>query len=172
MIPEQGTFTLPEIKSTSSAFYTKTLFVIDTFRTGLTLNYVGPEHDQLDNYYGVLGGATVQPNGLVHEIGSWTTLDWQISYEFGKPIEITPETPQPGYAKDGKKLVGEKAIAPQPEGAHNSWIRYWLAGSKITFGINNVFDTPPPFADTFMGYDPQTANSIGRFFYFELEKKF
>jgi iron complex outermembrane recepter protein len=172
VIPEQGTFTLPEIKSTSSAFYTKTLFVIDTFSTGLTLNYVGPEHDVLDNYYGVLAGATVQPNGSVHEIGSWTTLDWQISYEFGKPVEITPETPKPGYDKDGKKLAGDKAIAPKPEGAHNSWIRYWLAGSKITFGINNVFDTPPPFADTFMGYDPQTATSIGRFFYFELEKKF
>jgi hypothetical protein len=93
-------------------------------------------------------------------------------YEFRKPVEITPETPKPGYDKDGKKLAGEKAIAPQPEGAHISWIRYWLAGSKITFGINNVFDTPPPFADTFVGYDPQTTNPIGRFFYFELEKKF
>jgi outer membrane receptor protein involved in Fe transport len=133
---------------------------------------VGPEHDVLDNFYGVLVGAQVQPNGLVHEIGSWTTLDWQISYEFRKPVEITPETPKPGYDKDGKKLAGEKAIAPQPEGAHISWIRYWLAGSKITFGINNVFDTPPPFADTFVGYDPQTTNLIGRFFYFELEKKF
>ena len=117
------------------------------FRTGLTLNYVGPEHDLLDNYYGVLGNATVQPNGLVHEIGSFTTLDWQISYEFGKPVEITPETPATGYSKDGKSLAGEAAIAPKAEGAHNGWIRYWLAGSKITFGINNVFDTPPPFAD-------------------------
>jgi iron complex outermembrane recepter protein len=92
--------------------------------------------------------------------------------ELRKPVEITPETPKPGYDKDGKKLADEKAIAPQPEGAHISWIRYWLAGSKITFGINNVFDTPPPFADTFVGYDPQTTNPIGRFFYFELEKKF
>ena len=172
VIPEQGTWTLPEIRSTSSAFYTKTLFGIDTFRTGLTLNYTGPEHDVLDNFYGVLAGAQVQPNGLVHEVGSFTTLDWQISYEFGKPVQITPETPQPGYGKDGKRLAGEPAIAPKPEGAHNSSIRYWLAGSKITFGINNVFDTPPPFADTFFGYDPQTANPIGRFFYFELEKKF
>jgi iron complex outermembrane recepter protein len=172
VIPEQGTWTLPEIKSTSSAFYTKTLFGIDQFRTGLTLNYVGPEHDVLDNYYGVLAGATVQPNGLVHEIGSWTTLDWQISYEFGKPVEITPETPQPGYGKDGKKLAGEAAIAPKPEGPHRSGIFWLLAPSKITFGINNIFDTPPPFADTFVGYDPQTANPIGRFFYFELEKKF
>jgi iron complex outermembrane receptor protein len=172
VIAEQGTFTLPEIKGTSSIFYTKTLFGIDLFRTGLTLNYTGPEHDVLDNYYGVLGNASVQPNGFVHEIGSFTTLDWQISYELGKPIEITPETPPPGYGKDGKRLAGESAIAPKPEGAHNSWIRYWLAGSKITFGINNLFDTPPPFADTLVGYDPQTANPIGRFFYFEMEKKF
>ncbi len=172
MLPEQGSFTLPEIKSTSSIFYSKILFGIDIFRTGLTLNYTGPEHDVLDNFQGVLGNAQVQPNGLVHEIGSFTTLDWQISYEFGKPVEITPETPAPGYGKDGKKLAGEAAMAPKPEGAHNGWIRELLAGSKFTFGINNVFDTPPPFADTFVGFDPQTANPIGRFFYFELEKKF
>ena len=172
VLPEQGTFTLPQIKSTSSFFYSKTLFGVDAFRTGLTLNYTGPEHDVLDNYYGVLGNATVQPNGLVHEIGSWTTLDWQISFEFGKPVEITPETPEPGFGKDGKKLAGEAAIAPKPEGSHSRWIGQWLAGSKFTFGINNIFDTPPPFADTFVGYDPQTANPIGRFFYFELEKKF
>ena len=172
VLPEQGSFTLPEIKSTSSIFYSKILFGIDIFRTGLTLNYTGPEHDVLDNFHGVLGNAEIQPNGLVHEIGSFTTLDWQISYEFGKPIEVTPETPAPGYAKDGKKLAGEAAMAPKPEGAHNDWMRGLLAGSKITFGINNVFDTPPPFADTFVGFDPQTANPIGRFFYFELEKKF
>jgi iron complex outermembrane receptor protein len=171
VLPEQGSFTLPEFRSTASFFYTKTLFGIDIFKTGFTLNYTGPEHDVLDNYHGVLANATVQPNGLVHEIGSFTTLDWQISYELGNPSEITPQTPPPGYSKDGKKLAGEKAIAPQAE-ASSGCFRRWFAGSKLTFGINNICDARPPFADTFFGYDPQTANPIGRYFYFELEKKF
>jgi hypothetical protein len=45
------------------------------------------------------------------------------------------------------------------------------AGASVTFGINNVFDAAPPFADNFQGYDAQTASPIGRFFYVELEKK-
>jgi hypothetical protein len=69
------------------------------------------------------------------------------------------------------KLAGEKAIAPQAE-ASSGCLRQWFAGSKLTFGINNICDARPPFADTFFGYDPQTANPIGRYFYFELEKKF
>jgi hypothetical protein len=171
VLPEDDSFTLPDFKSTASIFYTKTLFGTDTLRTGFTLNYTDSEHDVLDNYKGTLPDAAVQPNGLVHRIGSFTTLDWQISYELGKPVELTQETAAPGYGKDGKRLVGEAAISPKLK-ASNRGVRQWLAGSKVTFGINNIFDTPPPFADTFVGYDPQTANPIGRYFYFELEKKF
>ena len=171
VLPEDDSYTLPDFKSTASFFYTKTWFGIDTFRTGLTLNFTDSEHDVLDNYKGALPNAVVQPNGFVHRIGSFTTLDWQISYEVGHPTEITPQTPAPGFGKDGKKVIGEAAISPKPEQS-SSGLRQWLAGSKVTFGINNIFDTPPPFADTFVGYDPQTANPIGRFFYFELEKKF
>jgi len=29
-----------------------------------------------------------------------------------------PEAPKPGYNKEGKKIVGEKAIAPAAEGPH------------------------------------------------------
>src|SRR6202043_3851067 len=96
----------------------KTLFGIDIFRTGFTLNYTDSEHDVLDNYKGTLPEAAVQPNGLVHRIGSFTTLDWQISYELGKPAQITPQTPAPGYGSDGKKLAGEAAISPKPESSN------------------------------------------------------
>ena len=171
VLAEDDSFTLPDFKSTASIFYAKTLFGTDIFRTGFNLNYIDSEHDVLDNYKGTLPNAAVEPNGAVHRIGSFTTLDWQISYELGAPAEISPQTPRPGYGKDGKKLVGEAAISPKPE-ASNRGIKQWLAGSKVTFGINNVFDTSPPFADTFVGYDPQTANPLGRYFYFELEKKF
>jgi outer membrane receptor protein involved in Fe transport len=107
-----------------------------------------------------------------HVIGYWLTFDWQISYEFGKPAIVTPETPKPGYDKEGKKVVGEKAIAPVPE-TRTGGVRTWLAGTKLTFGINNIFDTRPPFSDAFTeGFDTATTSPIQRYFYFEIEKKF
>jgi iron complex outermembrane recepter protein len=165
----------PDFKLVTSAFYSKTIFGVDTFQTGITLNFLDSEHDIND--FQALGqtlpefvAATGFPQ--VHTIGSWTTIDWQVSYEFGKPAEVTPETPKPGYDKEGKKIVGEKAIAPKPEGTHWGW-RQWMAGTKLTFGINNVFDTAPPFADQTAGFDPASgATPIGRYFYVSVEKKF
>ena len=95
-----------------------------------------------------------------HVNGNWLTFDWQISYELGKPEIVTPETPKPGYNKEGKKVIGEKAVAPAPEMA-NGGIRTWLAGTKLTFGINNIFDTRPPFSDTVtpgFGYDSSVTS--------------
>ena len=88
---------------------------------------------------------------------------------------MTPQTPQPGYSKDGKRIVGEKAISPKPEG--KSWgLRNFLDNTTITFGINNLGDTRPPLSvqggTFFQGYDTLAANAIGRYFYFQVEKKF
>jgi outer membrane receptor protein involved in Fe transport len=130
-----------------------------------------PEAAHNDNFKGTDPNATVQPNGFVHRIGSWTTWDWQISYKFGAPKEVTAQTPAPGYSKDGKKIVGEKAISPKREGASGG-VRYWLANTTLTFGINNIFDTNPPFTDNGYGFDPATANAFGRYYYVEVEKKF
>jgi len=165
----------PDFKATASIFYSKTVFGVDTFQTGLILNYIDSEHDIND--FQALGETIPQfvtsTGGLpqTHTIGSWTTLDWQVSYEFGTPVEITPGTPKPGYDKYGNRIVGEKAISPKSESPSTGW-RKWLAGTKLTFGINNIFDTNPPFADTVQGYDTTSANPIGRFFYMQLEKKF
>ena len=82
--------------------------------------------------------------------------------------------PKAGYDKEGKKIVGEKAVAP-PMQASSGGIRTWLAGTKLTFGINNIFDTRPPFADVVnpgFGYDSAVTNYIQRYFYVEIEKKF
>jgi outer membrane receptor protein involved in Fe transport len=164
----------PDFKATASIFYSKTVFDTDTFQTGLTLNYIDSEHDVND--FQALGLTLTQFVALfglpqTHTIGSWTTLDWQISYQFGTPVEITPEASKPGYDKYGNRIIGEKAISPKPEGPNTGW-RKWLAGTKFTFGINNIFDTNPPFADIAQGYDTSSANPIGRFFYVQLEKKF
>ena len=83
--------------------------------------------------------------GYVHLIGSYTTVDWQIAYIFGAPALVTPETPKPGYDKEGKRLVGEQAIAPKPEGSRWGW-RTFLANTTLTFGIKNIFDAHPPLS--------------------------
>jgi iron complex outermembrane receptor protein len=169
-------YTGPDFRMVASAFYSKTVFGCDTFRTGLTFNYLDSEHDVNDpRAFGLTLQQFVAATGLpnAHVVGNWTTFDWQISYEVGKFAEIVPETPKPGYDKEGKRLVGEKAISPKPEGCNEGW-RRWLGGTKLTFGINNIFDTRPPFADdnNTVGFDTAHTTPFQRYFYVEVEKKF
>jgi outer membrane receptor protein involved in Fe transport len=170
----EDSFGIPDFKSLASLFYSKTIFGTDPFRTGVTMHYVDSEHDRNDNFKGTKTpfSSDVPGTNYVHLIGSWTTFDWQISYQFGAPVAVTPETPKPGYDKDGKRALGEKAVAPKVEGPSWGW-RTMLANTTFTFGINNVFDAPPPFsADWYQGYDDSNANPIRRFFYVSVEKKF
>jgi len=170
---ETDVYGTPDFKFLLSGFYSKTLFRIDTFRTGLTLHYTGSELDATNSANGTNPLATLRPPGFVHTIGNWTTLDWQISYKFGQPESVKPEAPRPGYDKEDKKIVGEKAIAPVPQGS-SLGIRNLLANTTITFGINNIFDTYPPLAvDSFqVNYDTNVGNPTQRFFYVEIEKQF
>jgi hypothetical protein len=86
---------------------------------GLGMEYNSQDYvSRVDNYtatFDVIGlGAAINGIGKRYwEIGSWTTLDWQISYAFGRPVEITLETPKPGFDKDGKKLAGTQRL-PKP----------------------------------------------------------
>jgi iron complex outermembrane recepter protein len=166
----------PDLKFQASAFYSKTVFGIDTVKTGLTLHYIGSELDFHNSANGTNPNFSFD-NGIpgnVHLIGSWTTLDWQISYKFGQPTELTPQTPKPGYDKEGKKIVGEKAIAPTAEGSRWGW-RNLLANTTFTFGINNIFDTAAPFAvdAALTNYDPGSGvNNIQRYFWVSVDKKF
>ena len=167
-------YTGPDFKLTANAFYSKTLFGIDTFKTGLILNYTDSEHDVNDfRALGLTLQQFVAQTGFpqVHTIGNWVTFDYRISYEFGKPQVVTPEMPKPGYNKEGKKIVGEKAVAPAPEGSSQG-VRAWLAGTKLTFGVNNIFDTRPPFADSQVGFDTTNATPFQRYYFVEIEKKF
>jgi iron complex outermembrane receptor protein len=169
---ETDIFGAPDFKFLTSLFYSKTLFGIDTVKTGVTLHYIGSELDAINSYNGTNPTATLTYPSYVHLIGSWTTLDWQISYQFGKPTEITPESPKAGYDKEGKRIMGEKAIAPRPEGSR--WgIRDLVANMTLTFGINNLFDTKPPYsADWYQSYDPSSTNYIQRYFWVSVDKKF
>jgi iron complex outermembrane receptor protein len=167
----------PDLKIVASIFYSKHVFGNDLFRTGFTLNYESSELDAINDGHGTIpqASAGLTPPGYIHLIGDWTTLDWQISYEFGPPAEVTPETPKAGYDKEGKRIVGEKAIAPAPEGHGWTWRRL-LDNTTFTFGIKNLGDNPPPLAvegnSGFQGYDTLAANPIRRFFYGQIEKKF
>jgi iron complex outermembrane receptor protein len=166
----------PDFKLVTSAFYDKTVFGIDTFRTGFILNYTDSEADAFNNRKGSAPNlnAGLDSPGYVHLIGSYTTVDWQIAYIFGAPAVVTPETPKPGYDKEGKRLIGEKAIAPKPEGSTWGW-RTLLANTTLTFGIKNIFDAHPPLSidqNSGNGYDFYQADPIGRYFYISAEKKF
>jgi outer membrane receptor protein involved in Fe transport len=91
------------------------------------------------------------------------------------PQLFTGAGPKPGYNKEGKKIVGEKAIAPAPEGPHAGLLRTLLANTTITFGTNNIFDTRPPLSvdNVITNFDPASgANYIQRFFWFSIDKKF
>ena len=170
---DEASFTNPDLKLLASIFYSKK-FGLDTFRTGITYHYTDSEADFNASQHGTNPNfnSDIAGTSYVHLIGSWNTFDWQISYEFGTPAAITTETPQPGYGKDGKRVLGEKAISPKPEGSSFGF-RSLLAGTKLTFGINNVFDTPAPFAsDWYQNYDYGVNNPIGRFFYVQLDKRF
>ena len=169
--PENDSYGRPDFKMVASLFYSKELFGVDRFRIGLTLNYIDSEHDYLDNYKGTDPTATVEPNGTVHLVGSWTTLDLQVSYSFGCLDELTPTATHPEYSPVGKHLLGENAILPRPMGGTGG-IRTWLDNATVTVGINNLGDNKPPFSDTMFGYDETSANPVGRYFYVELEKKF
>jgi iron complex outermembrane receptor protein len=165
----------PDFKMVSSIFYSKTLFGIDTFKTGLTLNFTDSEDDINSNFGGsktaFTSDSATNPH-YVHLIGSFTTLDWQISYTFGAPAEVTPQAPPPGYSKDGKRIVGEKAVSPRPEG--KSWgIRDYLSNTTLKLGINNIGDVKPPYSsDWYEGYDTGNGTPYGRYYFVQIEKKF
>ena len=150
ILDEEDSFGIPDFKLVGSLFYSKTLFGIDTFRTGLTLNYVNSEHDINDNFKGTLPNAALDAPNYVHRIGSFTTVDWQISYMFGEAAAPHAQLPPPGYSKDGTRLIGEKALSPSPEGSSRG-VRKWLANTTLIFGINNIGDVKPPYSSDALG---------------------
>ncbi len=133
---------LPEFRLASSLTYNR-----GGFDAGVTVNYTDSYDDEL-------------PNGRSepHTVGSWTTVDLQMSYEwrYGSLEDAVP---------DGK---GGGTRRPR---ALKGWQRL-LDGAKLTLGVLNAGNSEPPFANADFGYDPQTADPTGRFLYASLRKKF
>ena len=116
---------------------------------------------------------------MARKIREWTTLDLIASYTF----KLSPVAQQEvaGYAKDGGKNVKmpdgkAKNVVPISTAEYGACgCRAWLNGTTITVGMQNVFDSGPPFAGVaigYNGYDPSLADVKGRFWYLQLTKRF
>jgi iron complex outermembrane recepter protein len=136
---------------------------------GATVHYTGQYQD--DNI--ALGPV------LARKIREWTTLDLIASYTFNLPAPMTQQQVA-GFAKNGGKNVQmpdgkENSVLPTSTAEYGAcgW-RAWLNGTTITLGMQNVFDSDPPFAAVAFGngYDASLADVKGRFWYVQLKKKF
>jgi hypothetical protein len=111
-------------------------------------------------------------------VREWTTLDLIASYTFNLPTPAAAEVP--GLTKDGGKNVKmpdgkEKNVLPVSTAEYNpcGW-RAWLNQTTLTLGMQNVFDSGPPFVAGAAGnnYDGSIADVRGRFWYVQLKKRF
>ena len=128
-----------------------------------TGNYIGDFRDDSaflgPDYFRLYGD-------VPRNVPSYTSLDLQLSYEWVKP----PTEPAP-YVKESKD---SKNAAPVTEAATASFFQRMLWGTKLTVGVNDVFDRYPPsvlgaFNDN---YDTSLYSIRNRYWYVSLTKKF
>ena len=131
-----------------------------------TGNYIGDFRDD-PNFAGA------NPNtsffrlygNVPRNVPSYITLDLQLSYEWVKP----PTEPAP-YVKESK----DSKSAPVTEAATASFWQRMLWGTKLTVGVNDVFDRYPPsvlgaFNDN---YDTSLYTIRNRYWYVSVTKRF
>jgi iron complex outermembrane receptor protein len=170
------TGSLPHTRAFASAFWDGPADTwLAGFDFGATVHYTGQyEDDNIDL-------VAFKPAGpkAARKIREWTTLDLIGSYTFKLPVPVARQEVA-GYAKDGGKNVKmpdgkEKNVLPPSTAAYNpcGW-RAWLNGTTLTLGMQNVFDSDPPFvAGAFENnYDESLADVRGRFWYVQLKKRF
>jgi hypothetical protein len=122
-----------------------------------------------------------KPNLLLHWVNSTWYIDGQASYNFTfvPPVE---NAPVPGYSKDAKDVVrgkDSKVAETAPTQTANYALPMWkriLNGTTITVGCNDIFGQDPPDAfgegGNAEGYPGGLYDSVGRFLYVSLDKKF
>jgi outer membrane receptor protein involved in Fe transport len=176
------TNSLPWHRANFSIFYDGPA---DTWASGLDVGAVVHWTSQYEDDNISLTGSTKPqdprsgpfPQGA-RKVSDWTTLDLILNYTFNLPPPAPAEVP--GYAKDGGKNVQtkdgkEKNVVPVSTAEYgcSNW-KWWLNNTTVTLGMQNVFDTDPPFtAGSFEnGYDESLATIKGRFWYVGLKKRF
>jgi len=112
------------------------------------------------------------------KVAAWTTLDLIASYTFNLPPPASISVP--GSAKDSSKNINmqdakEKNVMPVSTAEYgcSNWT-WWINNTTLTLGLQNVFDSDPPFvAGSFEnGYDESLTTIKGRFWYVQLKKRF
>ena len=158
------------------------------FLTGAVVHWVGQYNDDNLSLTGSpklnMPGTAVRAIMLLlfpfraRKVAAWTTLDLIASYTFNLPPPAS--MPVPGSAKDGSKNIKmqdgkEKNVTPvySAEYGCSNWT-WLLNNTTITLGMQNVFDSDPPFvAGSFEnGYDESLATIKGRFWLVQLKKRF
>jgi hypothetical protein len=177
------TNSLPWHRANFSIFYDGPA---DTWASGLDVGAVvhWTSQYQDDNFDLTAASKFQQPNSGIfpdraRKVSAWTTLDLILNYTFNLPPPAPAEVP--GFAKDGGKNVKsgkdgkEKNVVPVSTAEYgcNNW-RWWLNNTTVTLGMQNVFDSDPPFvAGSFEnGYDESLATIKGRYWYVGLKKRF
>jgi iron complex outermembrane receptor protein len=178
------TGSLPHNRAFFSAFYDGPADSwLGGFDVGATVHYTGQyEDDNIDLVGSKPQTPRTDPNtGLesprARKVREWITLDLIASYTFNLPPPSTAGVP--GLAKDGGKNVKidgkEKNVLPVSTAEYNPCgARSWLNGTTLTLGLQNVFDSDPPFVAGAgeNNYDESLATIKGRFWYAQLKKKF
>jgi iron complex outermembrane recepter protein len=164
---------LPHTRAFASAFWDGPADTwLAGFDFGATVHYTGQYQDDNIDLVSNFGP------GAARKIREWTTLDLIASYRFNLPPPVVAEVP--GLTKDGGKKVKmpdgkEKNVLPAStaESGACGW-RAWLNGTTITLGMQNVFDSDPPFVGGAFenNYDESLATIKGRFWYVQLKKRF
>ncbi|MFL6599175.1 MAG: TonB-dependent receptor plug domain-containing protein [Chthoniobacterales bacterium] len=173
---------LPHNRAYASLFYDgQTDTWLAGFDAGATVHYTG-QYEDLNQ--GLTGSSKPQmPRSgplpwRARKISEWTTLDLIASYTFNLPPPASVAVP--GLTKDAGKSVQmkngkEKDIIPVSTAEYNpcGW-RSWLNNTTFTLGMQNVFDSDPPFVAAAFGnnYDNSLATIKGRFWYLQLKKRF
>jgi iron complex outermembrane receptor protein len=148
--------------------------------TGATVHYVGQYNDVYgDTDFNPLTGAFRGTGAFDRKIREWVTLDLLAQYTFNMPAP-TAAADVAGYSKDGGKNVKmkdgkDKNVMPVSTAEYNpcGW-RAWLDKTTLIVGVENVTDEQPPFVAAAFenGFDEQTANAKGRFWYVAVKKRF
>jgi outer membrane receptor protein involved in Fe transport len=89
--------------------------------------------------------------------------DWAASWA----IRYIGEVDEPFGDEDGVRTIDSQTV-------HDARFSYFMDNITATFGVNNIFDEDPPYADT--GFndntDPRTYNTTGRHLYVTLGLSF
>jgi outer membrane receptor protein involved in Fe transport len=147
-----GTFLRPKFRSRTQAGWR-----IGGFETVFAFNYT-------DSYLDSPPDRTVDYN---------TTFDLFLEYRFGRGSGRTAATTGLAAERDGKATIdgkgGKETFVPS-----GSVVRQnrWLDGLALRFGVRNIFDDPPPFANNTAGFPVALEDPRQRFVFFDIEKKF